>query len=149
MSKTRTYDPKAVDAILTPYRGNVSNQLGIEAVRQRSMLKTFALSEPAKYSAVRDGLYTDIVEQMVAEAHATIWLLLAKGIKPDGTKMQLGTADWAPNLPDQEISNLANGYSSSVMDAFTEILDKVFPDDYRKLADEKQMHIAKLDVMQP
>jgi hypothetical protein len=90
---------------------------------------------------MRDSLYVPVVQAMVENAHLQIWNLLSKGIMPDGNRIQIEGNDWSPRLPDQEIGN---GFAESMMEAFSDMMDKIFPDDYDKLASDKTMHIARV-----
>jgi hypothetical protein len=60
---------------------------------------------------------------------------------------KIDSNDWNPSFPDQEIGKLASGFAESMMEAFSDMMDKIFPDDYDKLANDKTMHIAKVRVL--
>lgn len=128
----------------TPFKLDISNALGLETKKARAVLKNYALTNPNEYSAMRDNVYVEIVQEMVESAHINIWNLLAKGLMPDGKQMKVNGKPWSPNLPNQEIGKLANGFAESMMEAFSDMMDKIFPDTYEKLADDKAMHIAKV-----
>jgi hypothetical protein len=82
---------------------------------------------------------------MTEEMHSNIWNMLASGMLPGGAQMNIKGTPWAPHLPDQEIGRLANGMAESMMKSFDEIMDRVLPDDYKSLADDKLMNIAKVN----
>ena len=126
------------------FRLPISNTLGINALESRAKLKDFALQYPAQYSKLRNQVYLSVVKTMVEDAHKTLWDLLSSGILPDKSHIQVQRENWSPNLPDQEIGKLANGFAESIMTAFESIMSKVLPDDYKTLADEKMINISKV-----
>jgi hypothetical protein len=138
-------DRKALKGEKSIFRLPISNTLGIEAIEARAKLKDFALQQPAEYSKMRNEVYIGVVKSMVENAHDTLWNLLATGAMPSGDKIQVAGKEWSPNLPDQEIGRLANGYAESMMSAFEDIMNKVLPDDYKALSEDKQMNIAKVE----
>jgi hypothetical protein len=138
-------DRKALKGEKSIFRLPISNTLGIEAIEARAKLKDFALQQPAEYSKMRNEVYIGVVKSMVESAHDTLWNLLATGSMPSGDKIQVAGKEWSPNLPDQEIGRLANGYAESMMSAFEDIMNKVLPDDYKALSEDKQMNIAKVE----
>lgn len=142
-------DRRSVKGVKSIFRLPISNSLGIEAMEARNKLKNFALQHPPDYTELRGKVYTDVVKAMVETNHDILWELLAAGQTrdKDGVKHQIKVngVDWSPNLPDQEISRLSNGFSESIMNAFTEIMGQIMPDDYRELAEDKLMNIAKVN----
>jgi hypothetical protein len=138
-------DRKALKGEKSIFRLPISNTLGIEAIEARAKLKDFALQQPAEYSKMRNEVYIGVVKSMVENAHDTLWNLLATGAMPSGDKIQVAGKEWSPNLPDQEIGRLANGFAESMMTAFEDIMNKVLPDDYKALSEDKQMNIAKVE----
>lgn len=129
------------------FRLPISNTLGISALESRAVLKDFALQQPAQYSKMRNEVYVNVVKDMVEKAHQTLWELLAEGKMPSGRHIQVNGRDWSPNMPDQQIGQLANGYAESMMKAFEDIMGKVLPDDYRQLAEDKTVHIGKVNAV--
>ena len=128
----------------------ISNSLGIEALEARNKLKNFALQYPAQYTQLRGDVYVGVVKNMVELNHEIIWNLLAKGMFRDkaGTDNPIEAPvldKWSPNLPDQEIASISNGFAESIMIAFNEIMAKIMPDDYRGLAEDKMINIAKVN----
>jgi hypothetical protein len=123
----------------------ISNTLGIDAIEARARLKNFALQEPAAYTEFRNEVYISVLRKMTEEMHSNIWNMLASGMLPGGAQMNIKGTPWAPHLPDQEIGRLANGMAESMMKSFDEIMDRVLPDDYKSLADDKLMNIAKVN----
>ena len=127
------------------FRLPISNTLGISALESRAVLKDFALQKPAQYSKMRNEVYVSVVKKMVEDAHETLWELLSEGKMPNGRNIRVDGRNWSPNLPDQQIGQLANGYAESMMKAFEDIMTKVLPDDYRQLAEDKAVHIGKVE----
>ena len=138
-------DARVKTGIDSAFYSNVRNTTGLLATQSKADLKHFALSNPADYTKFRSRVYMDVVGNMVERNYETIWALLSDGIyeKGDGQFVQLdinGT-QFHPNLPDQEISRLANGFAEAILKAFDEVLSNVLPDNYRDLAEDK-IHVA-------
>ena len=128
----------------------ISNSLGIEALEARNQLKNFALQYPAQYTELRGAVYVGVVKNMVELNHEIIWKLLANGkvSDKDGNEQPISATNlpnWSPKLPDQEIASISNGFAESIMIAFNEIMAKVMPDDYKGLAEDKMINIAKVN----
>ena len=127
------------------FYSNVRNTTGLLATQSKAELKHFALSNPADYTKFRSRVYMDVVGSMVEKNYQTIWGLLSDGVyeQLDGTVVQLDIngSIYHPNLPDQEISRLANGFAEAILKAFDEVLSNVLPDNYKDLAEDK-IHVT-------
>ena len=122
----------------------ISNALGIDAMSSRNTLKVFALTSPAKYATTRQDVFDKVVTHFVTIIHQDIWDVLKQGVLPQGDRISLDGTDWSPNLPDTDIGDAANSLSKSIMAALTELLEKVLPDSFSQLADNKLMNTATL-----
>ena len=78
----------------------------------------------------------DVVGTMVESNYEIIWNLLSEGTY-EGGKLSIGGEPYNPNLPDQEISRLANGFAEAILKAFDDVLSNVLPDNYKDLAEDK------------
>ena len=120
------------------FHSNVKNTTGLLATQSKARLKHYALTNPAGYTAFRSKVYMDVVGQMVEQNYEVIWNLLSEGSYPGGRlEIDDGDGPYTPNLPDQEISRLANGFAEAILKAFDDVLSNVLPDNYRDLAEDK------------
>lgn len=133
------------------FKMDVANTLGVENAIQRAELKTFALNSPKDYQQMRKNVYEHTVKVMVEETNEQIWALLKYGVQPDRTELKLGAGGpkWTPGLPDPEIGKLANGFSESMLIAFDQLLGRILPDEYAKLADDKMMKVSSVREAAP
>jgi hypothetical protein len=139
------------------FRLPIENTLGITAIEARAQLKSFALQKPAEYTALRNEVYIETLKYMTKMIHKVIWDLLALGVKPgvgEQATRQInipssvpgeGPIPWATGLPENEIGRVANGMAESMMESFKDIMERVLPDDYKRLADDKLMNISKVN----
>lgn len=130
------------------YQLPITNSLGLDAKKSRALLKTFALTKPAEYSQARMDVYDNVVKALVTDAHKVIWELLANG-KFQGRFIFTGHNDlpnWSPNLPDSQIGTISNGFASSIMDNFEEILNIIMPDDYKSMAEAKMGNMGRIGL---
>jgi hypothetical protein len=93
MSLRRPYDPSTDDYGNTPFRLNISNDLGIDSTKSRAIMKNYALQDPAGHSGLRDDIYATVAQKMVEDAHGQIWKLLALGKLPDKFNIKVGRND--------------------------------------------------------
>lgn len=122
----------------------ISNALGIDAMSSRNRLKVFALTTPSKYAETRQSVFDSVVTHFVSVIHEDIWAVLKQGVLPSGDPIMLDKTPWSPNLPDSDIGDAANSLSKSIMAALTELLEKVLPDSFSQLADNKLMNTATI-----
>ena len=126
----------------------IRNTLGLDALKSKSLLKSFALQNPVDYTKMRSKAYDTIVSGLVESNYEIIWNLLKNGQDEKGrTIISLDGTEWSPNLPDQEISKIAGGYAESILNLFDDIFEKILPSDYKSMADDKLTDLAKLKLM--
>lgn len=131
----------------TVFKLDIKNSLGLDAMQARSTLKLHALSKPAEYAKERNVVYTAVVSHIVDKVFEDIWKVLKAGVLPDGSHIQIASAEWKPDLPDAEIADIANGFAKSIMESFTDIMDKILPDSFSAMADNKLMNSANVSVV--
>ena len=137
-------DSTAASGAGSSFKLPISNALGIDAMSARNRLKVFALTTPGKYAATRQEVFDNVVTHFVTVIHENIWRVLKQGVLPNGEKIMLDKDEWSPNLPDSDIGDAANSLSKSIMAALTELLEKVLPDSFSQLADNKLMNTATI-----
>ena len=130
----------------------ITNTLGLDNLKQKAILKAYALQEPVKYTKARADAYERLVTRLVKENYDQIWNLLKQGKIDNLTDEKIfedepDLKDWTPGLQEAEIGKLATGYAESIMNLFDDLFEKIVPSDYKQLAEDKLTHIAKLDVV--
>lgn len=128
----------------------IKNTLGLDNLKAKAQLKSFALSKPVEYTQMRTDAYTKVVESTVEGVYESLWDLLKKG-EIKGDKMFSGSGDavmrdWSPQLQDAEIAKLATGFAESIMNLYDDIFEKIVPSDYKELAEDKITHLAKMEI---
>ena len=130
----------------------IKNTLGLDNLKQKAVLKAYALQHPVEYTKARAQAYENIVSRLVQENYDHIWNLLKQG-KIDNLSNETifqgvaGLEGWTPGLQEAEIGKLATGYAESIMNLFDDIFEKIVPSDYKQLAEDKLTQIAKLDIV--
>lgn len=146
--KRYTEDGKEVDAgVHSVFRQNIQNTAGIDQIQAQAQLKMYALSDSNGYTQERSKVYIAVLREMVQRNYDIIWDLLSQGKYPTagGTTAQIVMGkDWKPGYPEQEINDLAQGFSVSIKEAFEKLMKEVMPDDYKNMAEDRQKNIAKV-----
>ena len=139
------YDTKKDSVFKLP----IKNTLGLDNMKSKAQLKTYALQYPVEYTKARSDAYSFVVEKMVSDNYEIIWNLLKNG-KVDGVsifKDNTNLNGWAPNLQDAEVAKIATGYAENILNLFDEIFEKIVPSDYKQLAENKATKLAQLELI--
>ena len=126
---------------------NIANELGLGYKKNRAVLLGTALGKPANYYALRAELVEKLTEKQVTEAYKMYWDLLKLGHLPGtnvphefengaGAKVKL-----IPDLPEHLINKFASRVAATIEDMAEECVNMIMPEDFLKLAHEKQKDI--------
>ena len=124
---------------------NIENELGLSYKRQRSALLGVALAKPANYYNLRANLVQQLTVKQVKDAYDLYWNVLKFGII--GTE-QVKYKDEAntdvnlvPDLPEHLINKMASRISATLEEIAEECVNMILPEDFLKMAQEKQKDI--------
>lgn len=119
----------------------ITNALGLDKSGSYNLLKVKALKDPVTYATDRQKLFETVVSQAVEANYNLVWAVLAEGKIIDETGTQVPVkicgADFNPSVPAIEVAEIAGTLAKSVMSAWEDIFEKILPDSFSKIADEK------------
>lgn len=132
---------------------NIANELGIGYKKNRAKLLGTALGKPANYYSLRAELVEKLTEEQVKLAYKMYWDLLKLGWLPgteeahpykDGND---GAATLVPDLPEHMINKFASRVAATMEEIAEECVNMIMPEDFLKLAHEKQKDILSAKGM--
>ena len=132
-------------ASTSKFKIDIANSLGLSYKKQRADLLGLALGKPANYYALRAKLVEDLTISQVEHFYDMYWELLKEG-KINGTQVRYEGVDGkpyplVPDLPEFLINKFASKVSATIEDMADEAVSMIMPDDFLKLAHEKQKDI--------
>lgn len=137
-----------VDIYGSVFRQNIQNTSGVDQIDAQAKLKMFALSNSNGYTKERSKVYVAVLREMVQRNYDIIWRLLSEGVYPTlgggEDRIVIAEENWKPGYPEQEINDLAQGFSVSIKEAFEKLMKEVMPDDYKEMAEDRLKNIAKV-----
>lgn len=143
-SKVKSLEEKSV------FKLPIKNTLGLDNLKSKAELKSYALAHPVEYTQMRTEAYTSVVENAVEGVYESLWKLLKEGKVGDRNVFDNSNdakmKTWSPQLQDAEVARLATGFAESIMNLYDEIFEKICPSDYKQLADDKITHLAKMEI---
>ena len=126
---------------------DITNELGLNYKRQRAALMGVALAKPGNYYQLRADLVEQLTTAQVKHAYKLYWELLKNGVVGDNPK----TAEYRdenntvcylkPDLPEHLINKFASRVAVTIEEIAEEAVNLILPDDFLKLAQEKQKDI--------
>ena len=121
---------------------NIENELGLSYKKQRSALLGVALAKPANYYNLRAQLVEDITTKQVKDAYELYWGILKEGVISAKKIEYLNASDakvqLVPDLPEHMINKFASRVAATLEEIAEECVNMILPDDFLKLAQEKQ-----------
>lgn len=130
------------------FRQNIQNTAGLDQIEAQATLKNYALADSRGYTKMRAEVYVDTLRAMLQKNYDIIWDLLSQGHYPKGSsnaQIIVDGAAWSPSYPDQEINEIAQGFSISIKQSFHKLMKEVLPDDYKDMAEERLKNAAKVE----
>jgi hypothetical protein len=127
------------------FKINIANSLGLSYKKQRAALLGVALGKPANYYELRANLVDQLTVKQVETFYDMYWKLLKEGIVNE-TQMKYKGADngeynLVPDLPEHLINKFASRVAATLEEIAEEAVSMIMPDDFLKLAHEKQKDI--------
>ena len=126
---------------------NIANELGLSYKKQRAALLGTALAKPANYYNLRAEIVEKLTVKQVEQAYKTYWDLLKLGHLP-GTNQPIeykdggdNDAKLVPDLPEHLINKFSSRVAATLEEIAEECVSMIMPDDFLKLAQEKQKEI--------
>ena len=126
---------------------DITNELGLNYKRQRAALMGVALSKPANYYTLRAELVEKLTTAQVKHAYTLYWELLKNGVVGSNPKQQTYNDEngspcfLKPDLPEHLINKFASRVAVTIEEIAEEAVNLILPDDFLKLAQEKQKDI--------
>jgi hypothetical protein len=124
---------------------NIENELGLSYKKQRAVLLGTALAKPQNYYALRADLVDKLTVAQVKQAYQMYWNLLKKGsIGGNVVTFKDGgdaTVNLVPDLPEHLINKFASRVAATMEEIAEEAVNMIMPEDFLKLAQEKQKEI--------
>jgi len=124
---------------------NIENELGLSYKKQRAALLAVALSKPANYYNLRADLIDKITTNQVKEMYEMFWNLLKNGVV-DGAPVEYLNENNVKNylkcdLPEHLINKFSSRVSATLEEICEEAVNLILPEDFLKMAQEKQKNI--------
>ena len=128
---------------------NIENELGLTYKRQRAALLAVALSKPANYYTLRSDLLEQITSHQVKSSYKLFWNLLKNGVIGEGTSAKPAEYRDENNvkcylrsdLPEHLINKFSSRVSATLEEICEEAVNLILPEDFLKMAQEKQKNI--------
>lgn len=127
---------------------DITNELGLNYKKQRAALMGVALSKPGNYYQLRAELVEKLTTAQVKHAYKLYWELLKNGVVGGENPIQQkytdennGTCYLKPDLPEHLINKFASRVAVTIEEIAEEAVNLILPDDFLKLAQEKQKDI--------
>jgi hypothetical protein len=126
---------------------DIANELGLGYKKNRAKLLGTALGKPANYYLLRAELVEKLTEKQVTDAYKMYWDLLKLGWLPGTTtahKYKDGNdkdALLVPDVPEHLINKMASRIAATMEEIAEECVNMIMPEDFLKLAHEKQKDI--------
>ena len=126
---------------------DITNELGLNYKKQRAALMGVALAKPAHYYALRAELVEQLTTAQVKHAYKLYWELLKNGVVGANPQQQTyadengSTCYLKPDLPEHLINKFASRVAVTIEEIAEEAVNLILPDDFLKLAQEKQKDI--------
>ena len=115
-----------------------SNFQGHQYSQYKNYLMSVALTTPSEYYK----LQTDVIEQLNVKIakliYKQLFLLLTKGILPDGTPMKIGTKDLNPAFPSQAAADFCIDAANTI--------DKIIRDATEVILPASHLDVAKMQM---
>lgn len=124
---------------------NIENELGLSYKKQRAALLAVALSKPANYYNLRADLIDKITTNQVKDMYEMFWNLLKNGVV-DGSPVEYLNENNVKNylkcdLPEHLINKFSSRVSATLEEICEEAVNLILPEDFLKMAQEKQKNI--------
>ena len=127
---------------------DITNELGLNYKKQRAALMGVALAKPGNYYTLRAELVEKLTTAQVKHAYKMYWELLKNGVVGADNPQQQGYNDengqarfLKPDLPEHLINKFASRVAVTIEEIAEEAVNLILPDDFLKLAQEKQKDI--------
>jgi len=126
---------------------NIANELGLGYKKQRAVLLGTALGKPANYYKLRAHLVQELTVKQVETTYKLYWDLLKLGHLPGTSaahKFKNGSdedVELVPDLPEHLINKFSSRVASTLEEIAEECVNMIMPEDFLKLAHEKQKDI--------
>lgn len=126
---------------------DIANELGLGYKKNRAALLGTALGKPANYYNLRAHLVDVLTEKQVKDAYKMYWDILKLGHLPTTTapyKYKNGNdvdTLLVPDLPEHLINKFASRVAATIEEMAEECVNLIMPEDFLKLAHEKQKDI--------
>ena len=126
---------------------DIANELGLGYKKNRAVLLGTALGKPANYYALRAHLVDVLTEKQVTQAYKMYWDILKLGHLPSTGKPHEykdgndATVKLIPDLPEHLINKFASRVAATIEEMAEECVNMIMPEDFLKLAHEKQKDI--------
>ena len=126
---------------------DITNELGLNYKKQRAALMGVALAKPGNYYTLRAELVEKLTTAQVKHAYKMYWELLKNGVVGTPAERQSytdengGTCYLKPDLPEHIINRFSSRIAASIEEMCEEAVNLILPDDFLKLAQEKQKDI--------
>ena len=126
---------------------DITNELGLNYKKQRAALMGVALAKPGNYYQLRAELVEKLTTEQVKHAYKLYWELLKNGVVGDNPKQQTyldengKTCYLKCDLPEHLINKFSSRVAVTIEEIAEEAVNLILPDDFLKLAQEKQKDI--------
>jgi hypothetical protein len=128
---------------------DITNELGLKYKKQRAHLMGVALAKPANYYALRAKLVEQLTTAQVEHAYKLYWNLLKNGvIGTESSAKQVQYYDEKDSicylkcdLPEHLINKFSSRVAATMEEIAEEAVNLILPEDFLKLAQEKQKDI--------
>jgi hypothetical protein len=127
---------------------DITNELGLNYKKQRAALMGVALAKPANYYQLRADLVEKLTTAQVKHAYYMYWQLFKNGVVGGDNPAQQKYNDennqprfLKPDLPEHLINKFSSRVAVTIEEIAEEAVNLILPDDFLKLAQEKQKDI--------
>jgi hypothetical protein len=128
------------------YRVDPKDFLGIKHQVWLSKLYSFALQNPQKYFENRALLLENLKEAQVQAMYDNLYNFLSVGTVNGSAHALVTSVGATPSVPKQEIARIAMEGAELISNLIDNALEKVVPDDYKKLAERRAGTIAAATI---
>jgi len=121
---------------------NISNELGLKYKKQRAALLGVALAKPGNYYKLRADIVEQLTQQQVEQFYNMYWQFFKNGVINGAVVTYQDERDrqafLKPDLPEHIINKFSSRVSATIEEIAEEAVSMVLPDDFLKMAQEKQ-----------
>ena len=124
-----------------------SNFQGHQYSQYKNYLMSVALTTPSEYYK----LQTDVIEQLNVKIakliYKQLFLLLTKGILPDGTSMTIGTKPLNPAFPSQAVADFCIDAANTIDKIIRDATEVILPASHLDVAEMQMESKSKTNTI--